>query len=347
MNYKYSIIVLYYFSGTGNARRASEWMLAEAERKGIKTKLICIDRFTNIEIADFKDKALIGFISPTHGFNMAPLMLKFIHRFPKGLDADIFVCNTRAGTKLYKWFLPGASGAALLYPSLMLRFKGYKSRGIIPIDLPSNWFLLHPALRPKVVKSMHLHYKQKCEKTMSGLINGKYYGKAWLDLPFDLILIPVSMLYYFSGRFMLAKSYFADHNCTGCGKCAKNCPVGAIEMRKGLPFYKITCESCMRCINNCPERALQTNHLLLLIVWGLLYYFAYLATKQIDIFLNIDPYGFWGLLILIILVSCFGFISIPVFNFMFKLQRYCVVRKILAKTSLTYYKFWRRYKFNQ
>jgi ferredoxin len=343
MKKNYSSLIIYYFSGTGNARRSAEWMILAAAEQGLKTKLICIDRFTNIEIPDFNDKALIGFISPTHGFNMAPLMLKFIHRFPKGLNADIFVCNTRAGTKLYKWFLPGASGCALLYPTLVLRFKGYRSRGIIPIDLPSNWFSLHPALRPKLVESMHFHYKQKCEKIMNELIQAKYYGKAWLELPLDLALIPVSILYYFAGRFMLAKSYFADHNCTACGKCAKNCPVGAIEMQNGLPFYKITCESCMRCISNCPERALQTNHLVLIIVWGLLYYFAYLATKQTDLLFKLNPYGFLGLLILAFYVLVFGFLSIPIFNLLFSIQAYSSVRKILAKTSLTYYKFWRRY----
>lgn len=273
-------------------------------------------------------------------------MLKFIHRFPKRINADVFVLNTRAGSKMNKKFMAGLSGCALWYPTLVLRFKRYNSRGVVPIDLPSNWFTLHPALNPEVVESMHVYYKQKSERIITEICSGKYQGKAWGSLPLDLLLLPVSLLFYFLGRFLLAKTYFADHTCTSCGKCARNCPVEAIEMRKGLPFWKINCESCMRCISNCPDRSIQTNHLFQLIVWGVLYYLVYLVTKQTDIALNIDPYGFAGMMLLFAYSIIVTFLAIPLFNLIFSLQHYKSFRKLLSLTSITRLKFWRRYKYD-
>ena len=67
---KYDQLILYYFSGTGNARNAAIWIEKIAKEKGLTTYLINIDRFKTIDIPELSEKTLIGFCSPTHGFNM-------------------------------------------------------------------------------------------------------------------------------------------------------------------------------------------------------------------------------------------------------------------------------------
>jgi hypothetical protein len=56
--------------------------------------------------------------------------------------------------KLYKKFMPGISGMALIIPALILWIKGYKCIGFRPVDLPSNWISLHPGLKKRVVESI-------------------------------------------------------------------------------------------------------------------------------------------------------------------------------------------------
>ena len=117
---EWNSLYIYYISGTGNARKSSEWIADEASKRGLKTVVQQIDRLENIAMPSAEDRPLVGFAFPTHGFNAAPIMLKFIAGFPRGLSKEIFLLNTRAGMKLSKLFMPGLTGVALILPAFIL-----------------------------------------------------------------------------------------------------------------------------------------------------------------------------------------------------------------------------------
>ena len=345
---KYRKLIIYYFSGTGNAKNASMWMLKVAEENDLQTQIVNIDRFETIDKPEIIDRTLIGFCSPTHGFNLPPIVLKFIRKFPRVKNADVFILNTRAGMKMHKLFLPGLSGLAQIIPALILRFKGYKIVGMQPLDLPSNWISFHPGLRKKVVDSIYIRCNRIVKSFTTKLISGRSSYRALISLPIDIAVVPITIGYYLIGRFFLAKTFIATDACNSCEKCVKQCPVEAIKMVNDKPFWTYKCESCMRCMNKCSQRAIETMHsyaTLLLLILSLVIsplIISLLKTFGIweiirDSFVAENLYAlfYWWVFLL------FMFLTYRVLHF---LMRYKLFNNIIAYSSFTKYKFWRRYK---
>ena len=341
-----SQLTIYFFSGTGNARNVAHWFAETALERDIPAETIDIAKIDRKNIQPPPANSLVGFISPTHGFNYPPAMMYFIFRFPRSKGNRVFVMNTRAGLKLSKWFVPGLSGLALWLSSLILLLKGYRIVGLRSIDLPSNWISFHPGVKEKVVESIYLHCKSITIDFAGKILSGKKVYTAFRDIIQDLLVSPVSIGYFFVGRFILAKSFYATDACDKCDLCINNCPVKAILTVDNRPFWSYRCESCMRCMNDCPKRAIETSHgyiigiMCLLNIWLLMWFWQF-----VDRFITIPTGNGWVEIVLTIIRWGLTFVVMVVsYRIYHYLLRIPVVRQLFYFTSITRYKFWRRYK---
>jgi Pyruvate/2-oxoacid:ferredoxin oxidoreductase delta subunit len=344
VNY-WNSLYIYYISGTGNARISSHWIAEEAKKRGLKTVVQQIDRFENIKMPQPDEVPLIGFAFPTHGFNAAPIMLKFIAGFPSHLCREVFLLNTRAGMKLYKLFLPGLSGLALYIPAFILWLKGYKCIGFRPIDMPSNWIPLHPGLRKKVVESIFARCEPIVRNFANRILSGKEVYRGLFSIPVDILVSPVAVGYYIAGRFFLSKTFIANNNCNNCGICIKECPTSSIRLVRNRPYWKLTCESCMRCLNLCPQRAVESAHGMAAVFLILV---SAINTKLILVIidlLNIQPEVWWWKVVsqlvgMLVMVS----VTAVLYVIMHYAMGFKPVSFIVRYTSFTTFFFWRRYK---
>lgn len=342
----YSKLIIYYFSGTGNAKRAAEWIIDVAKSRGLETELFNIDKNPKVNIGDFTENTIVGFCSPTHGFNLPPIMLKFIAKFPKDIKTDAFILNTRAGMKLNKLFLPGLSGAAQILPAFMLRYKDIRIVGFQPMDLPSNWISLHPGLKEKVVMSIFTRCKRITEKFANKILNGKRVYKGLISLPIDIAILPITLGYYFFGRFGLAKTFIATNSCNACKLCYKQCPTNAIKWINDRPFWTFNCESCMRCMNSCPKRSIETALTFTILIWWLLFSILpmFVANSLLKQKFTNSEWMKSELFYHAIQIGL-GFFSLFIaYKALHYLMRFRIFNNLIAYTSLTKYKFWRRYK---
>jgi ferredoxin len=340
-------LYIFYISGTGNAKASSEWIADEAEKRGLKTVVQQIDRMENIVMPTVDERPLIGFAFPTHGFNAAPIMLRFIAGFPRRLCKKVFLLNTRAGMKLYKLFMPGLSGVALLMPAFILWLKGYKCIGFRPVDLPSNWIPLHPGLKKKVIESIFIRCEKIVRKFADKIFAGKRVYRGLYSLPIDLAISPVALGYYIGGRFFLSKTFIANNDCDKCGLCIKECPTSSIKFVSNRPYWKLTCESCMRCLNNCPQRAIEAAHGMATVFWII---FTIINSQLIMLIirsLHIQPeIWWWKIASNIIGIGGIVLVSTLLYRIMHHAMGFKPVLYLIRFTSLTALPFWRRYSFN-
>ncbi|HPF52140.1 MAG TPA: 4Fe-4S binding protein, partial [Draconibacterium sp.] len=177
------------------------------------------------------------------------------------------------------------------------------------------------------------------ERTLSGV-------KTWkglLSLPIDLLVSPISILYFFFGRFFLAKSFVADYNCNSCGLCVKQCPVKAIVWKENRPFWTRKCESCMHCMNLCPKRAIQTPHAFVVLIWWLV--LSLIPVTLVHIFSTPGDFiseHFSLFVWIFILLTAFPIVVFS-YRILHFLMRYSFINRLVSFTSLTKFRFWRRY----
>jgi formate hydrogenlyase subunit 6/NADH:ubiquinone oxidoreductase subunit I len=239
--------------------------------------------------------------------------------------------------------MPGLSGLAQLLPALLLLLRGYKMVGLQPMDLPSNWISIHPGLRQKVVDSIFVRCERITKKFAEKILSGGKRFKGLLSSPVDLMISPISLAYYFLGRFALAKTFVAGSNCNGCSLCEKECPVHAIEMKNSRPFWTARCESCMHCMNRCPRRAIQTPHLFVMVLWWLVFLFIPMVILKNVLKFYPENETLYNLVFdVVTIITAFPiiFFSYRILHF---LMKYRFFNWLVTFTSLTKLKFWRRY----
>ncbi len=343
-----SDLSIYYFSGTGNAKSVALWIKKTADNNNINTTIINIADLENRKNIAVPENTVVGICSPTHGFNFPPIVLNFITRFPRSNNNKVFLINTRAGLKMGKYFVPGISGIALLLSAFILLIKGYRVIGMRSIDLPSNWISIHPGIKRPVVESIFERRKSDTINFANKIIAGKRVYRAFIDILQDIIIAPVAIGYYLIGRFVFAKSFIASHDCSHCNICVEKCPVKAIKIVDNRCYWSYKCESCMQCMNNCPERAIETAHGFVIgvsfIIYNVILIWIYKITDFHDITGSFTPGIAFEMIESITNTVIYISLLFLFYRIMHYLLRFRLFERLIVYSSLTKYRFWRRYR---
>jgi len=335
-------LIIYYFSGTGNSKNVALWMADIANEKDMEVGLINIGKTARRGIEPPDPDALVAFVSPIHGFNYPPVMLNFLTHFPKGRN-NVLLLNTRAGMLIGKWITPGLTGIAFYFAAMILKLKGYSIRSMFPVDLPSNWISVHPGLNERTVKYLHERNQEKVYRFARKVLAGGSDFRGVREIIQDTLIAPISLGYYFIGRFFFAKTYYASADCDNCDLCIKTCPVKAIKKVDNRPFWTFNCESCMHCMSNCPKKAIETAHgsVLVIAMLSSLFISGLFYSYFRQWFFNIE-HTFLGF---ILESALFLGILTVWYRILHYAMRFKFIERMVVYTSLTKYKFWgRRYK---
>lgn len=242
-------------TGTGNSYKVAKWFLESAN--AVRGDLYQIrENQSDIRIGN---SDLLVFSYPTHGFTAPWLMMKHIFRLPKGNAVHAIVLPTRAGTRMFGWSLPGMEGTAGYLIALLLWCRGYTVKGVVAIDMPSNWTAVHWGLSNENVQVISEKGEGKVKKIAHEILAGHSVYKGFIPLVIGIALSRISLMYLILVQLILSKFFFATNQCNGCRLCERICPKQAIAMIGNKPYWKYSCDSCMACMNYCPQTAIQVS----------------------------------------------------------------------------------------
>ncbi len=117
------------------------------------------------------------------------------------------------------------------------------------IKMASNYIMMYQPTAPDKQKKIQLSVDKKLKNIVTAITNNK---KDDLSKRRKSFLTKVAYPLYIHGR--KTRLFYVDEKCNGCGKCAKICPVSAIQMENNKPIWiKKQCTHCTACINRLPS----------------------------------------------------------------------------------------------
>lgn len=244
-------MLIHYFSGTGNAERAAQHLA-----KSLPGKILVHSIESGLPQEIEKAKYHI-FLFPVYATFVPHIMRQYMAHLPRQNYVPAAVIPVH-GEINQKKTIPGHIGVAAEWARWLLIRRGYKVAYTNKIGYPANISIAGILPKPAAIVALLKAGDVQAEKIAEDITQQK---KSLLKYPLVLYFacILFGVAFDLLGRRWIGKLYVADHHCTRCGICIKNCPAKAISLQKNQPRWNYQCEGCLRCFNRCPQKAIQVS----------------------------------------------------------------------------------------
>ncbi|MBO7354887.1 MAG: EFR1 family ferrodoxin [Lachnospiraceae bacterium] len=229
--------MIIYFSGTGNSLYAAKSLLEENERLVSMADMIKEKSYD----VGLESGERLGLVFPVYFYTVPSIVKDFLEKAEIKNAGYVFAVITCGG---------GTAQASAVLKKI-LAGKGITLSYFRELLMPDNSMLFYqiPGTdkargRLDDAAKVLADIKKDIEERKTTAIGDNTMISSLIGLGYRLC----------SGT----KKFYAEDTCTGCGLCARNCPMQVIVMKDKRPVWtEEKCCKCSTCINRCPVKAIQ------------------------------------------------------------------------------------------
>lgn len=236
--------MVFYFSGTGNSKYVAHRL---AQATGEKCISIA-DCMNNGKFSfSLSENERVGFVSPVYFWGLPNIVVRFVSKLDiTGLNHNFIYHVVTFGT---------TTGEAHFMMQKLLKGRRLWLDAKYNVKMVDVWTPLFDVSDRKKCLRKTAKAERMVEKTVQRAVE-RTTGN------FDSLRFPhwLAHWYYLTYEYQRKTNHFyvLREKCTGCNKCANQCPEHAIDCSQGYPVWtKEKCTMCLKCLHHCPGFAIQ------------------------------------------------------------------------------------------
>ena len=240
-------LAAFYFSGTGNTRYITEYLLNKLSASYECTLL----DVTAAEGAErwMGQADILLFAFPIYGSAPPIPMRTFVHGYGQFLRGKkIILVETQ-------YFFSGDGAAAL--GRTIEKFGGEVVAAEM-FDMPNNLsdITIFPVKNGGEIAKKLARARKRADKFAQRILKGRAHRRGFSVLSHGVGYFSQRKFWWKGEAEKRGRLKVDSASCVGCGLCAKNCPVQNLSLKEKKATPQGRCVLCYRCVNLCPKKAI-------------------------------------------------------------------------------------------